>query len=1066
MWSTARPVSLSLVLLVVLQAALASDVAPRKPAGIPVSDEFSLRFTHLSFGDGPSRASVRQIVQDKQGFLWFGTQDGLKRYDGYRFREYRYQQGSLNGLSGTSVTALLADRAGYVWVASDWYLDRYDPATERFTSYAPADAADRKFSGGVNGISQDSDGIIWLATSNGIYRLDPATGNLTRYVRGLSSPYTTSTFQEKNGTFWIVTKEGLDVFDKRTGLVMHHVQIHQPGSASELGVSVRLFQDHAGVLWMTLPFGTGLAVLNRQTLEISDYPIAGSNPIEAIQHDSIEAIEEDESGVIWLASSGNGLLKLDRERKAVVRFRNSRTNPDSLSSDQVHAVFEDRERNIWVGTQGGGINRFASRPTPFRQYRHEPDNPNSLEKDEVTAVYEDSEGILWVGNRVALNRVDRKTGRVTIYRDTGGPRNLSNTYILSIAEDRSGNLWFGTSGGGLNRFDRKTGLFTVYRHDAADSGSLSDDFVYSLFVDRQGTLWAGTDNGLDRFDPATQRFRTFRLPETGMSSYRAISEDASGGLWLATLVAGLQHFDPATGEIRVYRHSSDPASLINDWVNAVRVDRNGMVWAGTESGLDRLDPRTGKFRAYYEKDGLPNNNLSGILEDGGGDLWLSTNNGLSRFSPASAKFRNYFVADGIAGNEFYRRNGAFKSPSGEMFFCSTVGLTSFFPDRVMENPYVPPVLLTDFLLSDKTVPVGGQSPLRQSISLTKSLILHPEQNIFSFEFSALSFVSPERNRYRYRLENLEKEWNERDSNHRTVTYTTLPPGHYTFRVQGSNNRGLWNDTGASIAIEILPPWWSTWWFRAASALSLLALCWAAYCYRLNQITTQLNLRVEERIAERTRIARELHDTLLQGFQGLMLRLQVVDDLLPEGRAKEELEKSLERADQAIAEGREAVHDLRLSGVTTNDLAQAVSAMGNELAAGDSAAFRLIVEGPTRDLNPIVRDEIYRIAHEALRNAFRHARAHHIEAEINYTERLFRLRIRDDGEGIVPAVLEGRPGHYGLPGMRERADQIGAKFAVRSSAGTGTEIEICIAASIAYGKSPGRSLLRLFRKEAR
>src|ERR1700722_13030656 len=848
MRSTARSVSLPLGLLVVcFQAASATDVPPHAPARIPVSDEFRWRFTHLSFGDGPSRASVRQIVQDKQGFLWFGTQDGLKRFDGYRLREYRYQQGSLNGLSGTSVAALFTDRTGYVWVASDWYLDRYDPATEGFTSYAPAGAADKKFPGGINGINQDREGIIWLATTNGIYRLDPATGDLTRYVRGLSSPHTTSTFEEKNGTFWIVTKEGLDVFNRRTGMVTHHLPIHLPGSASELGVSVRLLEDRAGVLWMTLPFGTGLAVLNRQTLKISEYPIEGRN--------SIEAILEDESGTIWLASSGNGLLKLDRDRKAVIRLRNSRTDPDSLSSDHVRTVFEDRERNIWAGTQGGGINRVASRPTPFRQFRHEPDNPNSLAKDEVTSVYEDSAGILWAGNRAALNRVDRKTGRVTIYRDTGGPRNLSNTYILSIAEDRSGYMWFGTSGGGLNRFDRKTGLFRVYRHDAAAHDSLSDDFVYSLFVDREGRLWAGTDNGLDRFDPATQRFRTFRLPETGMSSYRGISEDASGGLWLATLVAGLHHLDPATGKIHVYRHSSDPASLINDWVNAVSVDRSGMVWAGTQSGLDRLDPRTGMFRAYYEKDGLPNNNLSGILEDDGGDLWLSTNNGLSRFSPAGGKFRNYYFADGIAGNEFYRRNGAWKSPSGEMFFCSTVGLTSFFPDQVVDNPFVPPVVLTDFLLSDKTVPVGGQSPLSQSISLTKSLILHPEQNIFSFEFSALSFASPERNRYRYRLDNLETEWNERDSNHRTVTYTPLPPGQYTFLVQGSNNRGLWNESGASIAINILPPWWRTWWFRGASAFSLLALCWCAYWYRLSQITTQLNLRVEGRIAEPTRIAR-------------------------------------------------------------------------------------------------------------------------------------------------------------------------------------------------------------------
>jgi signal transduction histidine kinase len=282
----------------------------------------------------------------------------------------------------------------------------------------------------------------------------------------------------------------------------------------------------------------------------------------------------------------------------------------------------------------------------------------------------------------------------------------------------------------------------------------------------------------------------------------------------------------------------------------------------------------------------------------------------------------------------------------------------------------------------------------------------------------------------------------------------------------SNSEGLWNGTPASVLLEVEPQLSETWWFRTTALCLTAAAIFAGYRYRMARVHAAMNLRFEERLAERTRIARELHDTLLQSFQGLMLRLQVVDDLLPQGKAKEQLEQSLERADQAIAEGRSAVYDLRSSAITTNDLAQAVRALGEELATQDSTAFHLVVEGSMRDLHPIIRDELYRITREALRNAFSHAAAHHIETEITYGERTFRLRIRDDGQGIPPELLEaGRAGHYGLSGMRERAQQIGARFEIWSGAKAGTEIELSVAGSIAYRTSPGRPLFRLFRKKA-
>jgi signal transduction histidine kinase len=400
-----------------------------------------------------------------------------------------------------------------------------------------------------------------------------------------------------------------------------------------------------------------------------------------------------------------------------------------------------------------------------------------------------------------------------------------------------------------------------------------------------------------------------------------------------------------------------------------------------------------------------------------------------------------------------------------MFFAGFSGATAFFPDKVAESRYVPKPVLTDFRLFGSSVTPGRRhSPLKMAVNRTSAIQLSHSENIFSIEFSALTYLSPGTNRYRYKLDGIDKGWREVGSDERVATYTTLPAGNYTFRLEAATSRGPWSPD-VILAIKILPPFWQTYWFLTCFVAVVCGILGLLYRLRLKQLSSQFNMRIEERVGERTRIARELHDTLLQSFQGLMLRLQVVNELLPEGKAKVHLEQTLKRADQAISEGRSAVYDLRSSTVITNDLAQALTALGNEVAAQDTAAFHLVVEGPPRDLHPIIRDELYRITREALRNAFSHARAQNIEVEITYAERLIRLRIRDDGVGIAQEFLgQGRPGHYGLPGMRERARQIGAKLSIWSGAGAGTEIELSIPASNAYDKSPKRSRWRLFREK--
>ncbi len=1030
----------------------------------------------MSFGEGRSHGRISAIVEDDQGFLWFGTNSGLQRYDGYRLRKFQHDPGDPKSLSGSYINTLFKDRSGKLWVASDEYLERYDPATESFTRYS---SLAHGIEGWVWHISQDREGTLWLATHAGLVRLDPASWQTIRFKHipgdptSLRGDVVTSTLEQRDGTFWVATTDGLDIFDRKTGKVTQHFPLppHPPASL-QVETVMDLLEDHANVLWVTYSFGNGLARVDRRNSRLVEYSQAGA-PSDT-QPSGIRAIQEDEDGTLWLGTASGGILKLDRHRQRFVRYRNDPRHPYSLSSDQVVALFADRDRNIWVGTTGGGLDRFTYRQIPFNTYQHEPYNPNSLESNYTTSVLEDSHGDLWVGSRKALTRIDGKTGKFTFYRTAGRPGGLSSTWVISMAEDRSGYLWFGTLGGGLNRYDRRSGRFKVYRHHPADAHSLSHDNVLGLFVDHEGTLWAGTEDGLSAFDPATERFRVYRPQKPPwFRRYRAIAEDAQGALWLGSLGGDLQRLDPATGNFTIYRQGSGG---VGEQVNTVCVDRSGIVWAGTQSGLDRLDPATGKFTAYAERDGLPDSSVNSILEDGRGDLWLSTGNGLSRFSPPTKTFSNYYTSDGLLGNEFYNYANAYKSPNGELFFNSYAGVIAFFPEKVekVDDPYIPPVVLTDFQLFNKPVSIGANSPLKQSISFTNSLVLSHIQNIFSFEFAALSYSDPEQVRYRYRLEGLETEWNEVNSRRRSVTYTTLPPGQYVFRVQARTNRGSWNENGASLRIQILPPWWSTWWFRSSCAGLILLSLWGLYQFRLHRLARQYDMLLEERVGERTRIARELHDTLLQSFQGLMLLFQRVHNLLPERpvEAVQALDDALVRADQALIEGRDAVRDLRSPAAVSTDLAKAITALGEELSDHDSnrpsPAFRVVVEGTPRTLHPILRDEIYRIAREALRNASHHAQARRIEADISYGETLLRLRIRDDGSGIAPEVLGqgGSAGHWGLPGMRERAQRIGGQFEVWSRPGAGTEVELSIPGSIAYGASPARAGFHLFRRKKR
>jgi signal transduction histidine kinase/ligand-binding sensor domain-containing protein len=1076
-----------------------------RPIVLPVINRSDLRFIHVTSVEGQPHSRVARVLQDDLGFLWLTTQDGMQRFDGYKFREFRHDPRNPNSLTGSDSLALYKDRSGQLWIGTDLTLNRYDPATEQFTEYRPDPKDPARFDGVLYDIREDRAGKMWLTTDHGLTQLDPTTGRTVGYHHDPADPTSLSTnlvratFEEADGTFWVGTNEGLDVLDRSTGKVTQHIPL--PKSfvrplASNPYLSMAFCQDHAGILWVTFSYGYGLASVNRTANQLTFYSLDGTGKDNTLQSGA-RALYEDEDGTLWIGTTANGLLKLNRERTKFIRYRNNPTDPDSLSSDQINALFEDHEGYIWVGTTGGWVNRFSRRPLPFRRYRHEPGNPNSLDSNYTSAIYEDSQGMIWVGSMKVLTQIDPKTEKFTFLRTAGGAGNLSSTWVISITEDRSGYLWFGTIGGGLNRYDRRSGKFKAYRHNSADPHSLSHDTVLSLFVDHNGTLWAGTEDGLNAFDPTKQNFQVYRAKEE-LQRYRTIKEDSNGGLWLGTLSSGLHYLDPVTSKFTIYKHSGISGSLSNDRVNAICIDHSGNLWAGTPLGLDRFDPATGTFVTFDERDGLPNSNVDGILEDEHGDLWLSTNNGLARFNPSAKTFRNYSVSDGLLGNEFYNYASAYKSKSGELFFNNYAGVISFFADRVVDNPYVPPVVLTDFLLFSKPVTIGGDSPLKQSISLTKSITLTHTQSIFSLEFAALSYANPERNRYRYKLEGLENNWNETVGTRRFVTYTTLAPGEYFFRVQGSNNRGVWNDAGVNLRIVILPPWWNTWSFRAVAAVIFFALVWLAYYLRVrtierrnveltrlnlelhqseraqNQLNRELAQQVAERTAaeeeiralserlitaqeeERARIARELHDDLNQQVAGVSLSLGAIRRKLAEAKTDvvtdfEEVRSRLTRLGEDV---RNISHELHPVALDYCDIAAALRSHCKEFSSLSGVSTSFEAEDTYDDVPAPVALCIYRVTQEALQNVAKHSRADSARVRLSRTNGSISLTISDTGIGFPVGRVAS--GGLGLVSIKERVRLVKGKFTLQSEPRRGTTLMIDIPLNQGENEIPERS----------
>ena len=1027
-----------------------AEFAP-DPVRLHVIEGDDVRFLRLSGVEGLSQNRVTRIVQDDQGFMWLATQHGVDRYDGYQFRTFKNDPRQPNSLCGVFMLSLFKDRSGALWMGCEHGLDRFDPATETFVHHQITSDTVPRSSDAVRHVYEDAHGILWLSTGHGLFRLDPHSGKTTWYRHNAADPLSLSSDdikssgEDRQGVFWVANGKGLDAFDPNTSRVTFHVPLREPHELS-------FYEDRHGVFWILSASGNGLAILDRQSGVVTRYLFAEELP--GLPLTGVIQMLEDRANNLWVGTLSDGLFRFDRENARFIRYRNDPSNPDSLPENRITSLLEDREGNIWVGLGTTQPIFFTPRAPPFTTLPFDSGNRANLGEKFVDVIFEDHKGALWIGTTGALNRCD-STGRQCKHYAIPGRGVASD--VLSITEDGPGTLWVGTSGQGLCRFDKATGSCTMFRQASGDPSSVSNDTISALLIDHKGILWIGTADGLNRFDPVTARFTVYRDESSPnpLGQMGSMAEDDEGNIWIGSEGSGLLKFDRKKQRLHL-----GVASVSNPYVSAVYIDRAKTLWTGSFNGLDRIDPSTGRTTRYAEENGLASTKISCILEDPDGQLWLSTNKGISKFDPNAGTTQNFSVADGLSG-DLTGYNACWKSAHGEMFFGGFTGATRFRPEDVTIDRYIPPVALTAFDLFGAPVSIGPGSPLKRAIGITNDLMLAHDQNSFSFQFSALSFRNPSTNRYRYKLEGLDQGWHEAGSGQRIASYTTLPSGAYRFRVQAATGNGPWSEPGRMVEIAIQPAWWNTWWFRALVAMLLIAAAAALYLLRVRQISRHFLIRLEERVRERTRIARELHDSLLQGFQGLMFRLQAVRQLLPEraGDAAKFLDSAMLAGDQAIGEGRDAVQNLRSSTFEEGDLATALGALGAELGARTepqaTPEYRVVVEGKPRELSPDVRDNVYRIAREAVRNAYQHASARHIETEVTFGDTDLSVRVRDDGIGVDPAILAGgrRPGHWGLPGIRERSESIGGRLYVWSESHAGTEVELRIAATIAYTEPP-------------
>ncbi|MFP4268852.1 MAG: two-component regulator propeller domain-containing protein, partial [Spirochaetaceae bacterium] len=816
----------------------------------------NVRFEHIKKENGLSSLSVSSIVQDQRGFLWFGTQGGLNRYDGYEFKVYKKEPFNSNSLSHDLIQSLYMDKNHVLWVGTYNGLNRLNTLTGDVTRYLHDPGDPRSLSDSVVvSILRDSRGDLWVGTLKGLNRLDEETGEFTRFLHdpenadSISDNTVRDIHEDPAGRLWIATYDGLNMY--------HGEDNRFTAYRAECEFTMALGQSRNGHLWVGTWGGAGLYNFDIDSKSFTAHPLPderaysletngngsllvgtwGGGLVEvdahsgkvtsrhtstkddfSLSHNIVYSLYRDRAGILWAGTNGGGINKMVAPENEFTYYGSNPEEPDSLTEGKVNAVFVDNRNTLWIGVYNGGLNRYDAERDRMVHYREDPEDPTSLSNDIVTGIFQDSDGTLWVSTNGGLNRYNREEDSFDVFHKGDPPFFLQDDIVYTINEDVDGSLWIGTYGSGLTRYNRDTGDVDHYSNKSEDPHSLSDNLVYDTLVDREGVFWVATNNGLNRYDRERDRFIHYTHDET------------------------------------------DPESLTSNTIREIYEDSAGRIWIGTVSGgLLRYNRAEDSFSFFMEEQGLPDNSVYGILEDFRGRLWLSTSDSLVIFTPGEEGFQRIDEDNGIWAEEFTR--GHFRDSDGRLYFGTNRGLYRIEPSDFKRNTHVPPVYLTSFEI------FGKEAELEKPLTEVQKLRITHKDRYIAFEFAGLDYVSPDKNRYAYKLEGFDKEWIY-SGNRRHAGYTNLPPGEYTFRVQASNNDNVWNEEGLSVGLQVIPPPWRTGWAYAGySAAGLLLLAGLVlffnreqrrkYELRTQEIERRRLAELEAEIREKTKAQREM-----------------------------------------------------------------------------------------------------------------------------------------------------------------------------------------------------------------
>lgn len=991
-----------------------------------ILQENQTMFHRLLLGEFYSQNNISSIIQDKIGFMWFGTRAGLIKYDGYNIIAFTNIPGDNSSLSNNSVNVVFEDTFSNIWVGTDEGLNRFDKGTLKFTRFL---IPDKNFvnTNRVTSIVQDNEGNIWAGTEHGLSKYDYSKKKFSE-INFVPSNHITTLFKDQNGIIWAGTYAGDLLKINVVKNSIEDISIDYGKNSPRIKSITSLFVDSKRNFWI----GTfeGIGKFDRLTNKFYPISLRKAKPANSmfvhsnkIDEFIVHSIVEDFSGNLWI-SSQHGLFLINKQNN-LLYFTNIENNLNSLSFNYITSMFVDRTGILWIGTYGYGLNKLFPKLQNFNKFSSENITSHNISIKSIRAITEDNYGDLWIGGYNGLNKINRKTNLVSKY--------LNNIPIYSILADPDKPneiLWIGKDVGGICKYYIKSNKVVEFK--TVKPNLVSGEVIYSIISSKDGYLWIGTNQGLFKFDRKNEKSTVFKYNSNNANSLsnnkvNVIYEDNSGFLLIGTDV-GLNILNPKNEKFtQFFNNPNDSTSLSYNAILSIFEDKENQIWIGTAGGgLNKFDRKTGKFIHFLKKDGLPDNVIYSILSDENGNIWVSTNNGISKFIPKENRFRNFDEKYGLQNNEF-NQGASFKSKSSEMFFGGIKGFNSFFPQKINAIEGIPPIAITDFKIFNQTVKTGklpnGRIILKKPIYDSKEIELSYLENVFSFEFASLEYFNTEKTKYAYKMEGLDKDWNYVETR-RFVAFNSIPSGKYILKIKAANNEGIWNE-GTQIKIIITPPFWETWWFYLSIILLIAAILYVLYKYRINQLLKIERLRVK--------LASDLHDDIGSTLSKISMQADIVKYGIDKNNTENNLSRISELSNQAISTMRDIVWSIDSRNDYFNNIIIKMKDESYNILRNKNITVTFDHSTVKSDikLSFEIRQNLYLIFKEAINNIYKHSNATEVYVKLLKQNGFLQLEILDNG--ICSNTNEEHSGQ-GTKNMKMRVERIGGKFSKSSNNG--------------------------------